>query len=67
LAVIYTWRQNLYTGNICLVKSAKIKRKIENFFNGVVQVGAEILTSKIRNENGDKFKYGLSKEGVEYF
>jgi hypothetical protein len=27
----------------------------------------EILTSKIRHENGDKFKNGLSKKGVEYF
>jgi hypothetical protein len=29
--------------------------------------GVEILTSKIRHENGDKFKNGLSKKGVEYF
>jgi hypothetical protein len=38
------------------------------FFNGV-QVGVEILTSKIRhgNGNGDIFKNGLSKTGVEYF
>jgi hypothetical protein len=36
------------------------------FFNGV-QVGVEILTLKIRHENGDKFKNGLSKKGVEYF
>jgi hypothetical protein len=36
------------------------------FLNGV-QVGVEILTSKIRHENGDKFKNGLSKKGVEYF
>jgi hypothetical protein len=35
-------------------------------FNGV-QVGVEILTSKIRHENDDKFKNGLSKKGVEYF
>jgi hypothetical protein len=27
----------------------------------------EILTSKIRHENRDKFKNGLSKKGVEYF
>jgi hypothetical protein len=27
----------------------------------------EILTLKIRHENGDKFKNGLSKKGVEYF
>jgi hypothetical protein len=27
----------------------------------------DILTSKIRHENGDKFKNGLSKKGVEYF
>jgi hypothetical protein len=33
-----------------------------DFFNGV-QVGVEILTSKIRHE----FKNGLSKKGVEYF
>jgi hypothetical protein len=32
-----------------------------------VQVGVEFLTSKIRHENYDKFKYGLSKKGVEYF
>jgi hypothetical protein len=37
-----------------------------NFFNGV-QVGVEILTSKICHENGDIFKNGLSKKGVEYF
>jgi hypothetical protein len=36
------------------------------FFNGV-QVGVQILISKIRNENGDIFKNGLSKKGVEYF
>jgi hypothetical protein len=36
------------------------------FFNGV-QVGVEILTSKIRHEKGDKFKNGLSKNGLEYF
>jgi hypothetical protein len=35
-----------------------------DFFNGV-QVGVEILTLKIRHENGDK--NGLSKKGVEYF
>jgi hypothetical protein len=33
------------------------------FFNGV-QVGRK---SKIRHENSDKFKNGLSKKGVEYF
>jgi hypothetical protein len=37
-----------------------------DFLNGV-QVGVEILTSKIRHENIDKFKNGLSKKGVEYF
>jgi hypothetical protein len=37
-----------------------------DFFNGV-HIGVEILTSKIRNGNGDKFKNGLSKKGVEYF
>jgi hypothetical protein len=37
-----------------------------DFFNGV-QVGVEILISKIHHENGNKFKIGLSKEGVEYF
>jgi hypothetical protein len=37
-----------------------------DFFNGV-QVGVEMLTSKIRHENSDKFKNGLSKKGVEYF
>jgi hypothetical protein len=36
-----------------------------DFFNGV-QVGVEILTSKIRHENSDKFKNGLNKKGVEY-
>jgi hypothetical protein len=36
------------------------------FFNGV-QVGVEILASKIRHENSDKFKNVLSKKGVEYF
>jgi hypothetical protein len=36
-------------------------------FNGV-QVGVEILTLKIRHENGDKFKNAcLSKKGVAYF
>jgi hypothetical protein len=37
-----------------------------DFFNGV-QVGVEILTSKIRHENADKFKNGVSRKGVEYF
>jgi hypothetical protein len=36
-----------------------------DFFNGV-QVGLEILTSKICHENGDECKNGLSKKGVEY-
>jgi hypothetical protein len=36
-----------------------------DLFNGV-QVGLEIFTSKIRHENGDKFKNGLSKKSVEY-
>jgi hypothetical protein len=36
------------------------------FLNGV-QVGVELLTPKIRHENGDIFKNGLSKKGVEYF
>jgi hypothetical protein len=36
------------------------------FFKGV-QIGVEILTSKIRHENGDKLKNGLSKKCVEYF
>jgi hypothetical protein len=35
-----------------------------DFFNGV-QVGVEILTSKIRQENGDIFKNALSKKGLE--
>jgi hypothetical protein len=35
-----------------------------DFFNGV-QVGVEILTSKIRIENGDIFKNALSKNGLE--
>jgi hypothetical protein len=39
-----------------------------DFFNGVrVQVGVEILTSKILHENGDKFKNDIRKKGVEYF
>jgi hypothetical protein len=33
----------------------------------VYKLGVEILTSKIRHENGDKFKNDLSKKGVEYF
>jgi hypothetical protein len=33
-------------------------------FNGV-QVGVEILTSKIRHENGDIFKNALSNKGLE--
>jgi hypothetical protein len=33
----------------------------------VYKVGVEILTSKIRHENGNKFKNGLGKTGVEYF
>jgi hypothetical protein len=36
------------------------------FFNGV-QVGVEILASKIRHEKGDQYKNGLSKKSVEYF
>jgi hypothetical protein len=39
-------------------------KKGADFFNGV-QVGVEIVTSKIRHENGDKFKNGLSRKGVE--
>jgi hypothetical protein len=35
-----------------------------DFFNGV-QVGVEILTSKIRHEKGDIFKNALSKKGLE--
>jgi hypothetical protein len=34
-----------------------------DFFNDV-QVGVENLTSKIRHENGDIFKNGLSKKKV---
>jgi hypothetical protein len=41
--------------------SVKLKNGAD-FFNGV-QVGVKILTSKIRHENGDKFKNGLSKKG----
>jgi hypothetical protein len=37
-----------------------------DFVNNV-QVGVEILKSKIRHENGYKFKNGLSKKGIEYF
>jgi hypothetical protein len=33
----------------------------------VYKLGVEILTSKIHHENGNKFKKGLSKKGVEYF
>jgi hypothetical protein len=58
----------LYTGNIFLSKfskqsSIKLKNGTE-FFNGV-QVGVEILTSKIRHESGDIFKNALSKKGLE--
>jgi hypothetical protein len=35
-------------------------------FNGV-QVGVEVLTSKIRHENSDIFKNALSREGLEWF
>jgi hypothetical protein len=35
-----------------------------DFFNGV-QVGVEILTSKIRHENGDILKNAFSKKGLE--
>jgi hypothetical protein len=35
-----------------------------DFFNGV-QVGVETLTSKIRHKNGDIFKNGESKNGLE--
>jgi hypothetical protein len=38
--------------------------KWRGFFNGV-QVGVEILISKIRHENGDIFKNALSKKGLE--
>jgi hypothetical protein len=40
--------------------SVKLKNGAD-FFNGV-QVEVEILTSKIRHENGDKFKNGLGKK-----
>jgi hypothetical protein len=58
----------LYTGNIFLSKfskqpSAKLKNGAD-FFNGV-QVGVEILISKIRHENGDIFKNALGKKGLE--
>jgi hypothetical protein len=54
-ALIYTWRQNLYTGNIFFLDiqqtiKRKIKKKMRGFFYGL-QVGVEILTSKIRHEN----------------
>jgi hypothetical protein len=57
----------LYTGNNFLSKFSKqsiVKLKnVADFFNGVpVQVGVEILTSKIRHENGDIFKNALSKK-----
>jgi hypothetical protein len=32
-----------------------------------MQVGVEILTSKIRHENGDKFKNCFGKKCVKYF
>jgi hypothetical protein len=58
----------LYTGKIFLSKFSKQSSvKLKNgadFFNGV-QVGVEILTSKIRHENGDIFKNALSKKGLE--
>jgi hypothetical protein len=59
-----------YTGNNLQEIQQTIKHQIEKwrgfFFNGV-QVGVEILISKISHENGDIFKNGLSKKGVEYF
>jgi hypothetical protein len=62
------WRQNLYTGNIFLSKfskqsSVKLK-KWREFFNGV-QVGVEILTSKVRHGNGDIFENALGRGGLE--
>jgi hypothetical protein len=58
----------LYTGNIFLYKFSKQSSvKLKNcadFFDSV-QVGVEILTSKIRHENGDIFKNALSKKGLE--
>jgi hypothetical protein len=58
----------LYTANIFLSKFSKqssVKLKNDaDFFNGV-QVGVEILTSKIRHENGDIFKNALSKKSLE--
>jgi hypothetical protein len=57
----------LYTGNIFLSKFSKQSSvKLKNgpdFFNGV-QVGVEILTSKIRHENGDIFKNALRKKSL---
>jgi hypothetical protein len=41
-------------------------KNVADFFNGA-QVGVEIFTSKIHHENGDIFKNGSSKKGVEYF
>jgi hypothetical protein len=38
-----------------------------DFFNGVQQVGVEILTSKIRQENGDTFKNSLKGQSHEKF
>jgi hypothetical protein len=46
------------------LSSVKLKNGAD-FFNSV-KVGVEILTSKIRHENVDIFKNGLSKKGVEY-
>jgi hypothetical protein len=58
----------LYTGIIFLSKISKQSSvKLKNgagFFN-CVQVGVEILTSKIRHENGDILKNTLSKKGLE--
>jgi hypothetical protein len=58
----------LHTDNIFLSNFNKQSSvKLENgadFFNGV-QVGVEILTSKIRHENGDIFKNALSKKCLE--
>jgi hypothetical protein len=37
-----------------------------DFFKGI-QIGVEILTSKIRHENGNIFKNDISKKGEDYF
>jgi hypothetical protein len=64
----FTPGAKIYTLVIFLVNSAKNQEsnwKMARIFSMVYKLGVEILTSKIRYENGDKFKNGWSKKGVE--